>query len=285
MPAQIKISDLPVATSISDTSTAILPIVDAGTTSQISVNNFASSPRNQISLFSELRETTLENGVFLLGIGNNDLYTVPVGRTAVIGGGALSNTGLVTDFTAYVEVKHNGTYYRASTSLTLSNNEAATLNTMLNPLVLDAGDTLSANVITTAGGYAVFTIIEFSSSKSAIVPAHIFGTTTGDNTLYTCPVGKTAFPIAINPTTETFRRPPIGFGIGAVAPGNTGTSIVKSGGSPTIIVQGLSAIATTNGVSSTAFTGYLAAGDSAIVTVATGDSAHFLSGAFIEIDA
>lgn len=285
MPAQIKISDLPVATTVSDPTTAVLPIVDAGTTSQISVNNLASSAANDVSIFTNLRETTLvDTSSGPLSLGDNDLYTVPSGRCAIVGNCIFSNNALGASFTVYAEVKHGGTYYRASNNFTPTNNTSS-LGTLFAGLVLESGDIFAANVTTTPGGYTVGTVIEYSASKSAIVPAHIFGTTTGDNTLYTCPAGKKAFPVAFNPVTGTLSRVNVGIGIGAVAPGSAGTKLVKSGGSPTIINQATSAITTTNGVSATTFAGCLSAGDSVVVTVGTGDPAHFVSGAFIEIDA
>lgn len=276
-----KISELPVITTVSDPTTAVLPIVDAGTTSQISADNFAKSVRN-VFYYTELYDSTFVSGLGAsLAIGDTDVYTVPSGRRACVIGSFLDNQsgGSVTYFS---ELKHSGIYYRVSSNATAASGSIANPSTFTS-LVLSAGDSIAINVATTAGANVIYEILEFSDS-SALIGAYLFGTTTGDNTIYTVPAGKTAKATSFASIISARQVVPIG--TGAVAPGNTFIKCVKSGGSPTLNLSNpVNNVGITNGINQTlTMGGSFTAGDSIVVNVATGDAAQIVNAAFIEID-
>lgn len=279
--ANIKISALPIITTLS--TSAVLPMVDGGTTYQITADNLAGNSANNFGFFTNLKNATPVNGAFgPLSIGDNDLYTVPTGRRAIIGQCVLRND-TAGNITVFTEIKHSGTYYRNSSNVTVSSGGNNGAPVMVASTILDAGDILAANAITTAGAYIAFTIIEFDSTSS-LKSGNVFGLSTGDNTIYTCPTGKTAIPVAINPVTAMFGRPMMGIAIGAVAPGTVSVRLVKSGGSPSIVLISGNILTTNATVAILTAGSSLLAGDSFVANVTTGDSAQSIFSGWIELN-
>lgn len=211
-----------------------------------------------------------------LATGDTDLYTVPSGRRAIVlyfdlyNGGAGNGT-----FTAQFKV--SGTYYRMHTSNTLS--AAASLNVTSVVAILEAADVLAANLTTTAGMNVWYGVIEFDDSAPLKGP-RLLGPSTGDNTLYTCPAGKTATLV-----------PPLGIGtggtIGLVADaGGTRTfffNSVASGGSPgTTNRIGAAVGPTASNRSNSTLMGSLGAGDFLNVNVDTGNAAQVVQAFILE---
>ncbi len=117
-----------------------------------------------------------------LATGDNDLYTVPTGKRAY-------NNGSVGTITRFAQVKIAGTYYRLITSTTTNVNAAAST---YQGLVFEAGDIFSMNVTVNGGLNVSAEVVEFDAT-SPLKSARLVGLSTGDNTLYTCPAGKTAY--------------------------------------------------------------------------------------------
>ena len=139
--------------------------------------------------------------------GNVDLYTCPAGKRAIVNQVTLTNTTGVT-VTSYMQMKVSGTYYRLATNSVISTGTDVSLQSF--SLVLEAGESLAIN--TNNAGLNVFPqIIEFDNTvKTKTVK--ILSVTSGDNTIYTVPSGKTAFLL----TAAPFRN-----GVGTIYYANT----------------------------------------------------------------
>ena len=126
--------------------------------------------------------------------GDNDIYTVPTGKVAIIPGGArVTNIG-VSAITFYPEIKISGVYYKlalAGASAAPSSN--ASVETTNSTIVLNAGETWALH--TDNNGANIFLpVIEFDAS-APIMRASLLSLSSGNNTLYTVPGGKSAiFP-------------------------------------------------------------------------------------------
>jgi hypothetical protein len=119
-------------------------------------------------------------------VGDNDIYTVPSGKSFLLLNSNVFN-GAGGANTIYATTKVGGIYYRmtASTSLAANASQAFLSNT-----AFEAGDVLSLNC--TAAGANCFISGVLYDESSAIKPQRKLGLTTGNNTLYTCPSGKVA---------------------------------------------------------------------------------------------
>lgn len=275
--SDIKISELPPIATPS--SSAQVPLVDSGTTYRTSVDDLIlSSSRKDFSLYTVLLDALPIPGVVgPLSIGDNDIYTVPANRRAIISGGVISNfTGGGGSVAAFAEIKHNGVYYRASGTANAADQNIAFPAAPIPGLLLEAGDTFAVNAATTSGGYATFEIIEFSAS-SALKSSNTYGLSNGNNTVYTCPPGKTAKPFTFGAAYTT--RSSLYVSTGAVGAGASIISVVKSGGTPVVRVGSGSPSAPNTIVSNLFYCGTVASGDSFVLNVTTGDSAQaaFLS--------
>jgi hypothetical protein len=133
---------------------------------------------------------TYEVQSFTLAAGANDVYTVPAGKRAFVSNVLISQTtgGALT---IIPQLKASGSYYRLSTSQSLSSSATATtatigVNNSYAPLyVFEAGESFALNSTGVATGLAY--IVEFPDTdplKSAKVLAAAGG---GDRTIYTAP--------------------------------------------------------------------------------------------------
>lgn len=277
--ADVKISELPVAAQ-SDTPD-VVPIVQAGVTKQIDVAIMKRS--KNVSYNVELYDAVFVRGISsALQIGNNDIYTVPNGRNALILGGRLWNES-GGNVTAFPEIKHGGTYYRVGNSTaSIANGAGAAMLTAGAGIVLSAGDSFAINAATTSGAIGIYSITEFSD-QSRLKPAYIFGSSNGDNTLYVTPVGKTAVPTSFAAPLGT-NQATFPFGTASVGTGTVTCKLIQSGGSPTVtLLNGSVGANSTGTVAQAGFS--LEAGDSVILNVTTGDSGQIFWGMFVELDA
>jgi hypothetical protein len=163
----------------------------------------------------------------LAAAGNVDVYTVPTGKRAAVLGRTLSAaTGAGT---VYVRAKIGGTYYpliTTSTSLGLTTPASAA-----DPLfVLEAGEVLNVISGTAGGVYGWFAVLEFDNT-APLKSARLTAFSTGDNTLYTVPGGKTAMPVD-NLFTAAAGSGRIFYLNNSGAPRNVSFHAVASGGSP-----------------------------------------------------
>lgn len=135
-----------------------------------------------------------------LPTGDNDLYTVPASKRAIIYGNVGYNPSAGT-ITWFPQVKISGTYYKIGASSNLSTGAGTGANFAVSsvvPYILEVGEIFSINTTTTAGLNIWFRAIEFSdtyplSSKKIVALAN------GDNTLYTCANAQGAIlPVVVN---------------------------------------------------------------------------------------
>lgn len=128
-----------------------------------------------------------------LSSGENDMYTCPAGRRAILIGANVRNT---TGSSANIipKLKRSGTYYRGASTTSSTSGVSTNITGLTVPA--EAGDAFSINT-SVAAVDAWLKVIEFDAT-SPIVFARLFGTAiaNGDTTLYTCPSGKTAMPLA-----------------------------------------------------------------------------------------
>lgn len=176
----------------------------------------------------------LPNGKFVrvagsnLPTGNNDLYTCPANKRAMVLASTAYNASAGT-ITVFEQVKISGTYYNltqpigAGTGVITSSGATA--------YVLEANEILSVNTATTAGLNIWYAVYEFDNT-AALKTVKLTSFINGDNTLYTVPAGKTAFIIDLigqgnSPSTAGF----IYFqkSGGTI---NLSVNVVNSGGSP-----------------------------------------------------
>lgn len=151
-------------------------------------------PSKSKGLNAVIAGITLPNAKFVriqgvnLNTGDNDLYTVPAGKRAFIGVTGQIYNNSAGSITWYWEIKVSGTYYRLSSSLTTATGDGITATA---GIVLEPGETFAVNVATTNGLNALLQAIEFDSIAPLFSPK-LLTLASGDQTLYTCPTGKTA---------------------------------------------------------------------------------------------
>lgn len=127
-----------------------------------------------------------------LANGDNDLYTVPAGKRAIIfAGNAYNTTGVAR--TVRGQVKIGGTYYAISQGTSVSANATAGLTNQI-VVVLEAGEILSVNVDAGAAVNFQYRILEFDppADSSGLKSARLLTLGAGNNTLYTVAAGKQA---------------------------------------------------------------------------------------------
>lgn len=117
--------------------------------------------------------------------GSNDLYTVPVGKRAMICSMNTFKPGAgTTNF--YPEIKISGVYYRLRAAVPNVTN--ARVNVTGVRYIAEAGETLSVRT-DSSGLNAWVKVIEFSIDVPLYSPK-LLSLSTGDNTIYTVPTGK-----------------------------------------------------------------------------------------------
>jgi hypothetical protein len=127
------------------------------------------------------------------GSGNIDIYTCPAGRRAcityIIG---YNNAGTTTTF--YPVIYVGGTYYRiggqANAATTAQGQVMNTSAPTAVLIMLEAGERIGVNT-TQAGMNFWANIVEFDST-APIKSSKVVSLANGNNTIYTCPVGKKA---------------------------------------------------------------------------------------------
>lgn len=166
--------------------------------------------------------------------GNSDIYTCPTGKRAIITEITVFNGHASLSATLVAMLKIGGIYYPATPSASIT---AQLTGSRSVTYILEAGETIAVNM-TQQPFNVVVTIMEFdntSNLKSAklVTPA----LTSGDNTIYACPAGKSA--LVLN-NTLTMCSATIGtFSYGNNSGGNITAkfNVVPNGGSPSASTQ------------------------------------------------
>jgi hypothetical protein len=128
-----------------------------------------------------------------LAVGNNDLYTVPTGKKAIVVASLRVYNSSAGNIDFYPELKVDGTYYKLSPTQTLPT-VTATNNMAVQNFILEAGEIFAVNVATNNGLNIVTPVVEFDST-APIATAKILALANGDNTIYTVPASKNAIGI------------------------------------------------------------------------------------------
>lgn len=115
--------------------------------------------------------------------GTVDLYTAPTGKKGFVTNFYLLNSS---SMTALPQIKISSTYY----NLIAPAINSAAVNFGLG-YVINSGETLAVNSLTNPGGRAWAQVLEIDNSVP-IYTAINLSLSSGNNTLYTCPSGKTA---------------------------------------------------------------------------------------------
>lgn len=149
-------------------------------------------------LGQNLPNVTLPLGIYTASVsGDNDLYTVPAGRRCIVYGlNVLMNT-FSANGSLTAELKSGGSYYTLGVPFAFTSATSAFINLLVNSIVLEAGESISVNS-SSATTYNYFLgAIEFDNT-SGIKGYKTLNMASGNNLLYTVPVGKSAAIIDSN---------------------------------------------------------------------------------------
>lgn len=131
-----------------------------------------------------------------LSIGDNDLYTVPANKKAIIVTNATrAYNPSAGSISFYAEIKVSGVYYRTGASTTIATGVGSGANLLSQPMIINAGESISVNTSTTAGLNITTSVVEFDSISPFSI-ARILSLANGDNSLYTVTSGKSGCIIA-----------------------------------------------------------------------------------------
>lgn len=211
-----------------------------------------------------------------LAVGDNDIYTVPAGKSFFVSSINIFNGSGGTN-TIYATVKVSGTYYRISSSSTLATNSSASPYTNM---IFSAGDVLAINCTATDANCFISGILFDDTSN--FKGARLLGLSTGDNTLYTCPSGKVAYLIGSSIIDGAGAMPFINGSGGSIS---VYYNLVPSAGSPTTSNKMASASVAANTRVAISNSITLTAGDYINFNVSSGNTGHTLWAKFIEMDA
>jgi hypothetical protein len=120
--------------------------------------------------------------------GNNDLFTVPLGKRAALSACLYNQSGGSLTYTP--QLKINGVYVLTGPVVPVSNNASVSILPFNSTLIAEAGETISLNC---SGIMGLFAGIVLFDVTDGILSPKLTTLQTGDNTLYTCPAGKYAF--------------------------------------------------------------------------------------------
>lgn len=199
-----------------------------------------------------------------LPIGDNDLYTVPVGKKLLVFSNyRIYNQGIGT-LTTYPEIKSGGNYYRINNNISVLVNGTSLQQPNSSPIILNAGESWALNVATNNGLNGFFSAIQFDASN-LLSSSKILALVNGNNTIYTVPVGKTAMILdgSTNLLNYNGSTQVINTSGGAIS---YTYYIVPNGGSPDATNQATNAISISNNVNQgNNISSSLNAGDSVVV--------------------
>jgi hypothetical protein len=232
--------------------------------------------------------TIAPNAAFISSIktfsatGNSDLYTCPANKRAIITEMTVFNGHATNSSTLVAMLKIGGVYYPASASTTIL---AQSTGSRSVTYVLEAGEILALNM-TQQPFNVVVSIMEFdntSNIKSAKLTTSTL--TSGDNTVYTVPNGKSA--LILNNTLTMCSGTQGTFTAGNNSGGNVTYkwNVVPSGGSVgTTNQMSASVVVSTGAGSSQTLTGFtIGAGDFISVNASSGTSDQIAFVTVVEI--
>lgn len=199
----------------------------------------------------------------LLSLGDNDLYTVPAGKRVFVLLNTFYNT-TANPRIARTEVKIGGTYYAISQATTVNANVAAAATVPLQP-ILEAGDILAIN---TDGGAALnteFRLLQFDNTFG-LKTARLLSLASGNNTVYTVPAGKKAWPFNTNPNNSLNGDAAIGYVNRSTAARAIASFFVPSGQSAIQLATVGAQADGTIGIANRCAPSLMTAGDAAVIS-------------------
>ena len=123
-----------------------------------------------------------------LATGNNDLYTVGSGQRAIVFSATCYNQS-AGNITPTMQAKIGGTYYKLQGFGIVSTGTSAIVQSL--GYVFEAGESISVNT-TTNNGLNIYVCVVLFDDTCAVYSPKLTSLTGGNDTLYTCPTGKTA---------------------------------------------------------------------------------------------
>lgn len=213
-----------------------------------------------------------------LSTGDNDLYTVPAGRKAMVISSCRMYQASGGNILSYLEVKSSGVYYPITASLSFSTGTGAGNTVVCSSFVFEAGESIAVNVATNNGLNIVMSVIEFDASVP-LQTARSFNLSNGNNTLLTVTTGKSvAFPLSLGGSASSLEV--VNFSGGAV---NCFFYSVNSGSSADATNKFAPASSCAN-LTQTAFThGGLNSGDALVVNTDSGTAGQHAYVTYFEI--
>lgn len=136
-------------------------------------------------------------------MGDTDLYTVPIGRKALLFAAEITNPG--STLTYYIEAKISGTYYRLQSGQSAPGSSIGTLDSLF-PMLLNAGESVSVN--TTAAGLSLWCSVYEFDAASNLSTARLLSPTSGNNTLLTITGSGISVPPAMVTSAATTTNHP-----------------------------------------------------------------------------
>jgi hypothetical protein len=126
-----------------------------------------------------------------LASGQNDVYTVPAGKKALVLAQLFNPTIGPISWTPYA--KSGGVYYRIGNTFSISSLGGANFQ---GSFVFEAGESLALSF--TALGINVFARVILFDASDGLKTARLAAFSAGDNVLYTAPTGKQAIPVTFS---------------------------------------------------------------------------------------
>lgn len=212
-----------------------------------------------------------------IGSGDIDIYTVPAGKRAAIFSQHAYNSA-ASSTTWHTQIKVSGIYYRTSiNSSTVAG--LSTASVQAPSIILEPGETFSYN--TSQAGLNVWSRVMEFDINTGLKTSKILGPFTGDNTVYTVPMGKSAWMLdrnlSINNSVGAFLASAAG------ASSTIDCRVVPNGGSPGLANSSINNAVSANGVTSLAGPKSLNAGDFVSYNLGTGDPGQMLWVSVMEI--
>jgi hypothetical protein len=160
--------------------------------------------------------------------GNSDIYTCPANRRAIVVETTIFNGNGASSSIVTMMVKIGSVYYPISPSVTITAQLAGTRSTSY---VLEAGEVFAVNS-TQQPLNVIVSGMEFDNTaniKTAKVVTPVLQT--GDNTIYTCPNGKSALVLNNTLTMASATVGTLNHGNGTIGTITSKFNVVTSGGS------------------------------------------------------
>lgn len=131
------------------------------------------------------------------GAGDVDIYTAPLGKRAMVLSYDTKNTAVSTT-SWFCTLKIGGVYYRLNATVNTSST-ASSADTAAPAIILEPGETIAINT-SQAGLNFWYSVFEYDATYP-IYSSKILNLSSGDNTIYIIPFGKTASGLGGNMTT------------------------------------------------------------------------------------